>query len=74
MDSIFSVKINWGSYSIIGTDVKALFPSLKDVECARIARQAVMESDVHFENIDYIRAIRYLKIVGGIDYMKEVGL
>ena len=38
-------KMREESYSIVGTDVKALFPSLKDVECARIARQAVMNCD-----------------------------
>ena len=61
-------------YSIVGTDVKALFPSLKDVECARMARYAMMESDLKFENVDYLRALRYIRIVGGVDYMVENGL
>ena len=49
----------------IGADVMSLFPSLKAVEAARLARFAVLESNVKFENIDYLMALRYLSIIGG---------
>ena len=48
-------------YCIIGTDVKALFPSLKDEECARMTRCAIMNIEIKFENINYKKAQRYLK-------------
>ena len=58
----------------MGTDVKALFPSLKDVECARMVRYAMLESSIKFENVDYTKALRYLRIVGGKDYMVDNGM
>ena len=45
---------------IVGADVVQLFPSLKDVETARLARYAILESKVEFENVDYLHALRYL--------------
>ena len=35
-------------YCIIGTDVKALFPSLTDVESARMTRCAILQSEIKF--------------------------
>ena len=61
-------------YVICGTDVEALFPSLEDIECARMVKQAVMNSKIEFDNIDYKMALKYLKICGGEDYMRQVGL
>ena len=52
-----------------GADVVSLFPSLKAVEAARLARCAVVESDVKFENFNYQMALRYLMIVGGIQML-----
>ena len=39
-------------YTIVGNDVKALFPSLTDIEVARITREAIEDSDLRFENVD----------------------
>ena len=60
-------------YTIVGTDVEALFPSLKDLESARIARQAVENSGMTFENIDISAALQYLTIVGGNDHINKNG-
>ena len=57
-----------------GADVEALFPSLSDLESARIASEAVMETNTVFENIDYMMALKYLTIVGGVSHLTENGL
>ena len=62
-----------GEYTVVGNDVEALFPSLKDLESARIAREAVEQSDMVFENVDYSAALQYLRIVGGDDHINEIG-
>ena len=59
---------------IVGTDVEALFPSLQDVESARIAREAVLISNTSFENFNYETALKYLYIVGGPTHLREIGL
>ena len=59
---------------IAGADVESLFPSLRDVECARIVSDAVMQSSAVFENVDYTLALKYLLIVGGRSHMRENGL
>ena len=43
-------------------DVKALYPSLKIKECARICREEVMKSEVVFEGVDYRWATQYLAL------------
>ena len=60
--------------SIVGSDVKSLFPSLKSVETARLARCAILDSKVTFENWDYLKALRYLFIVGGSELIRKQGL
>ena len=52
-------------YTIVGSDVEALFPSLRDLESARIVREAIETSSLTFENVDVTTALRYLKVVGG---------
>ena len=42
--------------AIVGADVTSLFPSLKSVETARLARLAVLNSSVEFENVDCIKS------------------
>ena len=59
---------------ISGTDVEALFPSLRDVESARIVREAVIKSEADIENFDCNAALKYLYIVGGPAHLKEIGL
>ena len=38
---------------IIGADVKALYPSLSDLDTAIICFHAIMDTDIQFKNIDY---------------------
>ena len=61
-------------YTIVGNDVEALFPSLTDIDSARIAREAVVNSDLKFENVDVSAALKYLKLCGGEDHVREIGL
>ena len=63
-----------GETTITGTDVAALFPSITDIKAGWIVRGAVEESEAVIENEDYKKALRYLTISGGYDYMREVGL
>ena len=50
------------NYSIVGTDVEALFPSLQDIEVARVAREAVLLSKAEYRNVNCDLALRYLKL------------
>ena len=59
---------------MVGTDVEALFPSLTDIEAARITREAVMRSRAEFKNTDIELALRYLVITGGQSHLRESGL
>ena len=59
---------------ISGTDVEALFPSLRDVESAKVVIEAVLKSSIKIENFDWRTAIKYLYIVGGPTHLKECGL
>ena len=54
--------------------MEALFPSLRDVESAKVVREAVLKSDIRIENFDWKTAIKYLYIVGGPTHVKECGL
>ena len=58
----------------VGTDVTSLFPSLKNVETARMAKYAVLNSDIDIENFDYTMALRYLTIVGGRELLDRIGV
>ena len=59
---------------ISGTDVEALFPSLRDIESARIVREAVVKSKADISNFDCNAALKYLFIVGGPAHLRECGL
>ena len=48
--------------------------SLQDVECARMTRCAIQNSDLKFENVNYKKALRYIKIVGGNEHIMGIGL
>ena len=54
--------------------MEALFPSLSDIECAKIVRNAVLNTKMEFNGIDYERALVYLRIVGGKDYLDSTKL
>ena len=60
--------------SIVGADVCQLFPSLKSLETARMARCAVLKSKVDFCGLDYLKALRYLYVVGGSKFLSKIGL
>ena len=60
--------------SIVGSDVKSLFPSLKAIETARLARWAILNSDVTFENWNTKKAMRFLYITGGQELINQCGL
>ena len=47
---------------IIGSDVAALYPSLEAIEVARIVYNAVMESEVKFEGMNYTEAARMIAL------------
>ena len=57
------------SWSIIGTDVESLFLSLSDVECAKIVRNAILNTKMEFNSVDFKKALVYLRIVGGTGYL-----
>ena len=46
----------------MGADVKALYPSLTDLEVALLCYEAVMETDIKFENINYRTVAKYIAI------------
>ena len=58
----------------MGSDVKSLFPSLRGVEIARLARRAILSFEVEFSNWDTKRVMRYLFITGGKDLINDAGL
>ena len=43
-----------------GADVEALYPSLSDVQVAEIVYQAIMETDVGFEGVDFMEGCKYI--------------
>ena len=45
---------------VIGSDVQALYPSLSDVEVGIICYQAVIDSKVEFQNINYRKDKQYI--------------
>ena len=59
---------------IVGADVKSLFPSLRNVETARLAKKAILESDVEFCNWDFKKAMRCIYIIGGRQLVVKASL
>ena len=45
---------------VTGADVEGLYPNLSDIEVAQICFEAIMNSDIKFENIDYQKAGKYV--------------
>ena len=48
--------------AIVGSDVVSLFPSLKNVESARLARIAVLNSSIEMGSFDHLKALRYIYV------------
>ena len=72
--TIGQTKQRESGLSIVGSDVKSSFPSLSNVETARLARGAILNSKVDFENEDLHKALKYIYVVGGRDLINKVGL
>ena len=47
-------------YSLIGSDVKALFPSIKSANTGKLIREAVEKSEIEFEGFDHQKALAYI--------------
>ena len=47
---------------VIGADVEALYPSLSAVEVAEIVYDAVMKTEVKFDNINWVEACKYIAL------------
>ena len=60
--------------AVTGSDVESLFRSLTDIESDRIAIHSILKSKLRFENVDYLKALKYLMIVGGKELLEEAGL
>jgi hypothetical protein len=52
---------------LIGTDVEQLYPSLDADEVAEIIYQAIMLSEVKWDNIDYLEAVRFISLSWSLD-------
>ena len=47
---------------IVGSDVKALYPSLADLDVGLICYNAVMNSEIEFSNVNYKLATKYITL------------
>ena len=48
--------------------------SLRPLEGARLARMAIIESKIDIIDVDLIKALRYIYIVGGVELLDRTGL
>ena len=62
------------SLMVTGFDVQSLYPSLRDVDTAAIARESILHSDLDFRGLEVQKALVYLRIVAGEQAMKDAGL
>ena len=53
---------------IVGTDVVSLYPNLKWLEAGEETFQAVMESDLVWEGINWKEGVRYLALARGYSW------
>ena len=47
---------------VIGADVEALYPSLEAVEVAEIVYNAMLETKVKFDNVEWLEACKYIAL------------
>ena len=59
---------------VTGFDVQSLYPSLRDVDSAAIARESIIHSSLDFKGIDVQKALVYLRVVAGMESMRAAGL
>ena len=46
---------------------------MSNVETARLAHEAVLNSKIEFENVDVAKAMRYIYVVGGMELINVAG-
>ena len=54
--------------------MQSLYPSLRDVDCAAIARESIIHSNLEFKGLDVNKALAYLRIVAGEEAMRAAGI
>ena len=47
---------------LVGTDVESLYPNLKVAEVSKRMKEAILESEMKWEDIDYMEAARYVAL------------
>ena len=47
---------------LVGTDVESLYPNLKVAEVSKRMKEAILESEIKWEDIDYMEAARYVAL------------
>ena len=68
-------KCKHSSYPVlIGNDVESLFPSIQDVESARMVRCIVQRGDLEIKNFDHQTVLRYIRVNGGKGFLARCGL
>ena len=67
-------KIQGKGFVIVGSDVEKLYPSLRPLEGTRLTRMAVIESNIDIIDIDHRKALRYLYVAGGMEFLERSGL
>ena len=59
---------------VSGFDVESLYPSLRDVDPACLARESILHSKIDFKGINFQKALAYLRIIAGEQVMRLAGL
>ena len=57
-----SVLNKGAKIQIVGSDMEALYPSLEAVEVAEIVYNAMMDTEVKFDNIDWQEGCKYIAL------------
>ena len=47
---------------MIGTDLEALYPSLEAVKVEKIVYDAMLETKVKFDNVEWLEACKYITL------------
>ena len=56
---------------VIGTDVVSLYPNLRWDPAGEQVYQAIMETDITYEGVNYKEGVRYLALVRGYEWCKN---
>ena len=66
------------TYSVFGSDVKALFPSIKSENTGRIIRERVEKSKIQLDGFDMKKGLAYISMnqeltnVGGVEHLLPI--